>query len=94
MGDKSIATRTIYVGTEVTLEHVSIPSDIVRVLIFRLEDFLNLIHCSSIQKLSFYFNDDRCYYCIVLYFSDAVVIAAQCTANFLRSILLPELRYY
>ena len=31
---------------------------------------------------------------VVLYCIEGVVIAAQCTATFLRSIVLPELRYY
>jgi hypothetical protein len=33
-------------------------------------------------------------YYIVLYCIDGVVIAAQCTATFLRSIVFPKFRYY
>ena len=34
---------------------------------------------------------NACKYCIVLYYIDGVVIAAQCTATFSRSIVLPRI---
>ena len=38
-------------------------------------------------------NSNICGHSIVLYCIDGVVIAVQYTANFLRSIVLPEFRY-
>ena len=42
----------------------------------------------------FYVNDTKKQLIIVLYYINGVVIAAQCTATFLRSIVLLKSRYY
>ena len=54
---------------------------------------MNFLHIRSLVETTDAYVNIHFYSVFVLYCIDGVVIAAQCTATFLRSIVIPKFRY-